>query len=85
MSYKQKTARFLRGIWDKYQLVYYKTPQISLAAEAARDIWVNFEISDSRYLSQIPLENVLFPRLIICLEKLLDSEMLTPAKVRRFG
>ena len=85
MSYKQETARFLRGIWDKYQLVYFKTPQISLAAMAARDILVNFVTSDSRYLSQIPLENVLLPIIIISLKKLLDSEMLTPAKVRRFG
>ena len=61
--------------------MYFKTPQISLAAVAARDILVNFETSDSRYLSQIPLENVLLPIIIISLKKLLDSEMLTPAKV----
>ena len=51
LQYKQETARFLRGIWDKYRL---KTPQISLAAAAARDILVNFEISLVVFIPNTP-------------------------------
>jgi len=61
--YKQETAGFLRSIWAKYRLVIFQTPQISLAAAAARDILVILEYH-SRYLSQIPLETVLFPILL---------------------
>ena len=50
---------------NRRQHGFFKTPQISLAAAAARDILVNFEISLAVFVPNVlyvpPLETVLFP------------------------
>ena len=44
-SINKETARFLRGVWDKYRLVLFQnSPNIT------RDILMNFEISPAVFI-----------------------------------
>ena len=43
-----------RSIWDKHRLVIFQNSPISLAAAAARDILVNFEISLPVFIPNTP-------------------------------
>ena len=56
---------------------YFKTPQISLAAAAARDILVNFEISLAVFIPNTPRKRAL-SILILLPEKFLQFDWLRP-------
>lgn len=63
--YKQETARFVRGIWDKYWLMIFQNSPNTTCRPGGSCYFGEFLNITCGIYPKYPLENVLFPILIL--------------------